>query len=252
MFATTADLAIAIALVAVTLSTLRSGERPRHVRSWLFFAFASAALFIHAALAAFELADLAAIFEVLTLGLFALGVVLLYGADRERLRSIETHAERDATTGLLNRRAFREVASERLRKSHAALALAVMDLDGFKQVNDAHGHSEGDKILELVATAIRVNLRARDLACRYGGDEFVLFLDASTEAEARLVLERVRTIIATVTAASGASITASIGVALSSGGASELDDLILAADHALIAVKRAGKDQLRVAEGVAL
>ena len=98
--------------MAVTISTLRSGQRPRRVRSWLFFAFASVALFAHALLASFDLVDLAAMFEVLTLALFALGVVLLYGADREQLRSIETHAERDATTGLLNRRAFRELQSE--------------------------------------------------------------------------------------------------------------------------------------------
>ena len=231
-FATSADLAIAIALVAVTISTLRSGQRPRRVRSWLFFAFASVALLAHSLLASFDLVDL-----------FAFGVVLLYGADREQLRSIETHAERDATTGLLNRRAFRELARERLEKSRAQAAVAVMDVDGFKQVNDARGHLEGDKILELVATAIRVNLRGRDLACRYGGDEFVVFLDASSATEARRVLERMRTIIASVTAAAGASVTASIGVALTSGGASELDDLIRAADHALIAVKQSGKDR---------
>ena len=127
-----------------------------------------------------------------------------------------------------------------------------MDVDGFKQVNDARGHLEGDKILELVATAIRVNLRRRDLACRYGGDEFVIFLDASSALEARRILERMRTIIASVTAAAGASVTASIGVALTTGGASELDDLIRAADHALIAVKQSGKDQLRVAESLAV
>ena len=127
-----------------------------------------------------------------------------------------------------------------------------MDVDGFKQVNDARGHLEGDKILELVATAIRVNLRRRDLACRYGGDEFVIFLDASSALEARRILERMRTIIASVTAAAGASVTASIGVALTTSGASELDDLIRAADHALIAVKQSGKDQLRVAESLAV
>ena len=246
-FATTADLAIAIALVAVTISTLRSGQRPRRVRSWLFFASASIALFVHAALASFDLADLASLFEVLTLALFALGVVVLYGADREQLRSIESHAERDATTGLLNRRAFRELARDRLRKSRAPVAVAVMDLDGFKQVNDSRGHLEGDKILELVATSIRVNLRTSDIACRYGGDEFVVLLEASSASEARRVLERMRTIIASVTAAAGASVTASIGVALSSGATADLDELIGDADHALMAVKRAGKDQLRVA-----
>ncbi len=208
-FATTADLAIAIALVALTISTLRSGQRPQRARSWLFFAAASMTLVAHAALAAFgsaEAADMAALFEVITLALFAVGFVLLYGADREHLRTIETHAERDATTGLLNRRAFREVVAGRLQKAgHATTsALAVLDLDGFKGVNDSRGHPEG-----------------------------------------------IRKIIASVSESAGASVTASVGVALSGRTMADLDDLIRTADDALIEVKRTGKDQLRVAEGFA-
>ena len=252
VFATTADLAIAIALVAVTLSTLRSGQRPRRVRSWLFFAVGSVALFVHALLASFDQADLAALFEVMTLALFAVGVVLLYGSDREQLRSIEADAERDATTGLLNRRRFRELAIEHLRRTHAMSAIAVLDLDGFKLVNDSRGHPEGDRVLELVASAIRVNLRTRDLACRYGGDEFVLLLGATGPTEARRVLERVRTVIASVTTAAGLTVTASVGVAMTSEQVTELDALIGSADDALMAVKRSGKDQLRVAEGLGL
>ncbi len=255
-FATTADLAIAIALVALTISTLRSGQRPQRARSWLFFAAASMTLVAHAALAAFgsaEAADMAALFEVITLALFAVGFVLLYGADREHLRTIETHAERDATTGLLNRRAFREVVAGRLQKAgHATTsALAVLDLDGFKGVNDSRGHPEGDRVLELVATAIRVNLRPGDVAARYGGDEFVIFLDRCGPVEATRVLQRIRKIIASVSESAGASVTASVGVALSGRTMADLDDLIRTADDALIEVKRTGKDQLRVAEGFA-
>src|SRR2546428_5149054 len=87
------------------------------------------------------------------------------------MRTIETHAERDATTGLLNRRAFRDAASAILarRDPSRGSVLAVLDLDGFKAVNDSRGHPAGDQILELVAAAIRTNLRVRDVAGRYGG-----------------------------------------------------------------------------------
>ncbi len=255
-FSSTADLAIAVALVAVTVSTLLSGQRPQRARSWLFFAAASITLVVHAGLAAFgsgDAADMAALFEVVTLALFAVGFVLLYGADREHLRTIETHAERDATTGLLNRRAFREVVGGRLRKAGRATAsaLAVLDLDGFKEVNDSRGHPVGDRILKLVATAIRVNLRPGDVAARYGGDEFVIFLDRCGPEEASRVLQRIRTVIASVSVSAGASVTASVGVALSGGTMANLDDLIRTADDALIEVKRTGKDQLRVVEGLA-
>src|SRR2546428_6598284 len=87
------------------------------------------------------------------------------------MRTIETHAERDATTGLLNRRAFRDAASAILARRDPSRdsVLAVLDLDGFKAVNDSRGHPAGDQILELVAAAIRTNLRVRDVAGRYGG-----------------------------------------------------------------------------------
>jgi diguanylate cyclase (GGDEF)-like protein len=247
-----AELALSIGLLAVTVSTLRSGRRPARVRSWLFFAAASMTLVVRTSLDAFgtsAFADASALFELVTIALFAGGFVLLYGADRERMRTIETHAEHDATTGLLNRRAFREVVGERLRKASAEArsALAVLDLDGFKAVNDSRGHPVGDHVLELVATAIRANLRTNDVAARYGGDEFIVFLDRCGLAEAQRILQRIRTIVATVTGTVDASVTASVGLVASVPGHNDLDQLIALADRALIEVKQSGKDQIRVA-----
>jgi len=244
-----ADLAIAVSLVALTISALRSGRRPRRARSWLFFALASVTLVVHATLDVFvEMSAAASVFEVVTLALFAIGLASLYGAEREYQQAIEHHAERDATTGLLNRRAFHELAGERLTATTASSALAVLDLDGFKAVNDLQGHPAGDRILEVVAAAIRANLRPSDLAARYGGDEFVVFLEGCGLDEARRIMQRIRAIVASVTAATGMSVTVSVGLASSRGVTDGLDELIRAADGALIAVKQAGKDQLRVAE----
>ena len=252
-FVSSADLAIAISIAALSVSALRSGRRPRRMRSWLFFALASVTLVAHSAFGTQgeSLAEAAALFELLTLALFAIGFVLLYGADREQLRSIETRAELDPTTGLLNRQAFRELVAAHLRRPrHGPSAVAVVDLDGFKAVNDSRGHPAGDEVLGLVAAAIRANLRAQDLASRYGGDEFVIFLADCPVESALPIMERVRAVVAGVTAAAGSTVTASVGLALSPEGGAQLDDLVRTADRALLSVKRTGKNQLLVAETV--
>ena len=251
-FATSADLALALSIAALTVTALRSGRRPHRVRSWLVFAAASLALLAHTifdALGSAVFGNAAALSEVLSLGLFAFGFALLYGADRDQMRTIETHAERDATTGLLNRRAFRDAASAILarRDPSRGSVLAVLDLDGFKAVNDSRGHPAGDQILELVAAAIRTNLRVRDVAGRYGGDEFVIFLSDCGLPEAERILQRVRKIISSVSTATGSAVTASVGLVASDRAGYRLDDLIRAADHALLDSKHSGKDQLRVA-----
>jgi diguanylate cyclase (GGDEF)-like protein len=223
------------------------------VRSWLFFALASLTLVGHSAFGTQgeSQAEIAALLELLTLALFAIGFVLLYGADREQLRSIETRAELDQTTGLLNRQAFRELVAAQLRRPHRGpSAVAVVDLDGFKAVNDSRGHPAGDEVLGLVATAIRANLRAEDLASRYGGDEFVVFLADCPVESALRIMERIRAVVAAVTTASGSTVTASVGLALSADGADDLDDLVDTADRALLSVKRSGKDHLLLAQNV--
>jgi diguanylate cyclase len=252
-FIASADLAIAISIAALSISALRSGRRPPRMRSWVFFALGSLTVVVHSAYGTLGAgqAETAALFKLLTLALFAVGFVLLYGADREQLRSIETRAELDPTTGLLNRQAFRELVGARLRRpSRGPSAVAVVDLDGFKAVNDERGHPAGDEVLGLVATAIRANLRAQDLASRYGGDEFVVFLADCPVESALRIMERIRAVVAGVTAASGSTVTASVGLALSADGSEDLDALVRTADRALLAVKRSGKNQLLLAETV--
>ena len=117
-------------------------------------------------------------------------------------------------------------------------------------MNDSRGHPAGDEVLGLVAAAIRANLRAQDLASRYGGDEFVVFLADCPVESALPIMERIRAVVAGVTAASGSTVTASVGLALSPDGGAELDDLVRTADRALLSVKRSGKNQLLVAETV--
>jgi diguanylate cyclase (GGDEF)-like protein len=245
----TADLAIAISLATVSITALRSGRRPRHMRSWLLFAVGSLTLVAHSALDGVGgQADASALFELLTLALFATGFVLLYGSERDRLRDIETRAERDLTTGLLNRDAFRRAVANQLRRTkRGPAAIAIVDLDGFKAVNDSSGHPAGDKVLELVASAIRANLRAHDLAGRYGGDEFVVYLDDCGADSALRIMQRIRAVVAAITRASGLAVTASVGLAISREG-EDFDELVGHADRALLDSKRAGKDQLLVAE----
>jgi diguanylate cyclase (GGDEF)-like protein len=171
----------------------------------------------------------------------------------------------DPPTGLIERWHWDEVAAEevaRARGNGHSVALIMLDLDRFKDVNDNYGHLAGDAVLRGVADVIRENTRDGDLACRYGGsagDEFMVLLPKSGIEEALAVAERIRSgitamsVTAKVTREMSASIegqTASIGVATYClGDLAELDleDLMLDADVSLRAAKRHGRDRVCVA-----
>jgi len=171
----------------------------------------------------------------------------------------------DPPTGLIERWYWDEVAAEtvaRARVRGAAIALIMIDLDRFKDVNDSYGHLAGDAVLRSVADVIRDCTRDGDLACRYGGsagDEFLVLLPESGLDEALAVAERIRSgingmaVTAKVTRELSATIegqTASIGVATYClGDLAELDleDLMLDADVSLRAAKRHGRDRICVA-----
>jgi diguanylate cyclase (GGDEF)-like protein len=242
-----ANVALALSILALTVSSLRSGGRPSHGRSWLFFAAASGTLVVHALLETTDRADIAGIFEVATAALLGGGFVLLYGADREELRRLQSDAERDPMTQLYNLRMFRALASARLEASgeDARLAIAVIDLDGFKQVNDTHGHPAGDQALRLVATAVRASLRTSDLAARYGGDEFVLLLDRCDDAAADRIVQRIKQTVQALSGGVGYPISFSAGLAVYPTIGRDLDTLIRQADDALFVAKRAGKNDVR-------
>ena len=122
----------------------------------------------------------------------------------------------------------------------------TLDLDHFKRVNDEQGHEAGDRALAMVGAVIADHVRGADLAARWGGEEFVVVLPGADAPAARAFAERVRAAVAT----SGTGLTASAGVAVSEIPA-DPRALLAAADAAMYAAKRAGRDRTVVADGYA-
>lgn len=157
----------------------------------------------------------------------------------------------DSLTGVsLREYFFRRVREEHHRASryHSRFALLMIDLDGFKEINDSHGHQVGDRYLNLLGAEIRSHLRAADLACRYGGDEFCILLPETGFEGAHTIAERLRRAIAGLTLSTNgepARATVSIGMAMfPDHGADSLSSLLKHADQALYRAKRQGKDQV--------
>jgi diguanylate cyclase (GGDEF)-like protein/PAS domain S-box-containing protein len=158
----------------------------------------------------------------------------------------------DSLTGALSRRAFFETAvrQEKPFRDHGRQsALLMLDLDLFKEVNDTYGHQTGDDVLRAVSAAAGGEIRTSDAIGRYGGDEFVVLLRGSDVPAATVVAERIRERVAhTVleTAGSQVHVTVSIGVAaLGDGnGNGDIANTIAAADRALYAAKRAGRNRV--------
>ncbi len=151
----------------------------------------------------------------------------------------------DEVTRLYNRRYFsvrleEEVA--RYRRFGHPLSLVLVDLDGFKVVNDELGHLAGDETLRGVAEVLLKNSRGIDVICRYGGDEFAVLLVETARAGAGPYAERMRDILSAASFSHGRQVTASLGVASLPEDAATGDDLVRAADEALYAAKRAGKN----------
>jgi diguanylate cyclase (GGDEF)-like protein len=157
----------------------------------------------------------------------------------------QLQASTDSLTGLLNRRSFEDrVAS--IRKSEAPLAVAMADLDHFKQLNDTYGHDTGDRALRLFSSVVRDALRSQDIVSRHGGEEFAIAFPQCTAEQARDVLDAVRARLCAATGLAGLpTFTVSFGVA----DADEQDDLpaVLArADSALFDAKLRGGDRVAI------
>ena len=173
-------------------------------------------------------------------------------AAREALRE---QATTDPLTGLANRRALLDTLArelERSRRSATTCSIVFVDLDHFKQVNDSHGHSVGDKVLQEVASRMRAILRPYDIVGRYGGEEFIVVLPGCNAAGALAAAERLRASMSRTAIVVGDArlrVTCSLGVAVGSAENGWDRDLLLsAADAAGYRAKRAGRDQVVMAE----
>ena len=159
-------------------------------------------------------------------------------------------ARADTLTGLLNRRGFEErLAAEvaRATRERTSLALVSLDLDHFKRVNDEQGHEAGDRALAMVGAVIADHVRGADPAARWGGEEFVVVLPGADAPAAHAFAGRDRAAVA----ASGTGLTASAGVAVSDIPP-DPPALLAAADAAMYAAKRTGRDRTVVADGGAV
>jgi len=157
-------------------------------------------------------------------------------------------ASHDALTGLANRRLFDDATQRQVAqsvRSQDQLALLAIDLDGFKAVNDSLGHEMGDAVLREAANRLRSEIRAGDIAARWGGDEFVVLLAGALRPEALHTAERIVVALGRPYAGVAVQVTASVGVAMFPKDGTTAQSLFEAADAALYAAKRDGKNCVR-------
>lgn len=169
-------------------------------------------------------------------------------------QSVSQQAYTDPLTGLPNRRALDEHLEHEIvlaQHQEAPLCVIMMDLDGFKYINDAHGHATGDKVLQAVARHLQRNLRASDFLARYGGDELTLVLSKTTLFDAQKVADKMRHSISefrySLDGETRVTLSISGGIAAYPIHALTASDLLRAADHALYHAKRRYRGEFLVA-----
>jgi len=160
----------------------------------------------------------------------------------ERLQHMADH---DPLTGLVNRRSFERALSRHaagIRRYGATGALLVLDLDGFKHVNDTHGHVAGDELIVSCARALASRLRATDVLARLGGDEFAVLLPHGGQTEAVEVAEALVDVVRSAGGTERARVTVSVGVAQFDDIMVTADEVLVRADRAMYEAKAAGRD----------
>jgi diguanylate cyclase (GGDEF)-like protein len=182
----------------------------------------------------------------------ALGVFLLRRRVERLLGATQALSHLDPLTGLFNRRFLIEQAPRiwrQARRDGTRVAAMVLDIDHFKRLNDAHGHAAGDDVLRAVATALSATVRPADVLARTGGEELVVLGLVGDPDEARRLAERLRAAVAGTRSLDGHTVTASIGVALTSpidgdDPADALWRLVDRADAAMYEAKLQGRDRV--------
>jgi diguanylate cyclase (GGDEF)-like protein len=182
----------------------------------------------------------------------AFGVYVLRRRVQRLLEATQALSRQDPLTGLANRRFLVEQAPRvwrQARREGSRVAAMVLDLDHFKQLNDAHGHAAGDAVLRTVASSLAATVRPTDVLARTGGEEMIVLGLVSDPAEAHRLAERLRAAVRTSRTDDGHSVTASIGIALTrpvdgEDAGDAMWRLVDRADGAMYAAKQAGRDRV--------
>lgn len=185
--------------------------------------------------------------NVVTQSLALLTVTMLFSVLADRLRIESAAARFDPLTGLRNRRALTEEAAAPLAlcaRHRRPVAVAFIDLDDFKQVNDRHGHGHGDRLLAACGRLIAAQCRSSDIAARWGGDEFVVVMPETGRDEAGALMERLRRALAAEPPMREHGVTATIGVLVDDPSTLDVPALLVHADGTMLGGKRSGKDRV--------
>jgi diguanylate cyclase len=254
-------LSIGVAVVTasglITGIVIRASAVPRMAVPHLLFAFVPLIIFVA------SLPDRAYLVIAFLLGLWCIGCVQLSLAVHQRMKAqllaehqLSLLARRDYLTGLANRASFDAHGSSLFHNAQANrsyFTLAVIDLDGFKGVNDTHGHAAGDELLKEVSARIQALLGARHFAARLGGDEFAIVFDPDAKLDDATGLgdQIVRSLKCPfVVSGTALQISGSVGIAAWDGPADSFASVVERADRALYRAKNAGRNQVQVLLGL--
>ena len=169
--------------------------------------------------------------------------------NEESRRVLETLANRDGLTGLMNRRHFMQAAEmeqQRAQRYRRPVTVAMADLDSFKKLNDTYGHAAGDAVLRAFAEQVRETLRQSDLVCRYGGEEFAFLFPEIGPSETARLAERLRLACAghDVPLADGRRVRATVSIGLADASECPIESALRQADEALYEAKRQGRNRV--------
>lgn len=178
----------------------------------------------------------------------ALGLVVWISRLRRELISARQLARVDSLTGLPNRQALIEAIEAELSRAKRftrSFSIALMDCDGFKEINDLRGHLIGDDVLRRYGQVLQRQTRRFDCAGRWGGDEFLIVLPEINQDDAKLFAERLRAALRHEIERDYPTLTCSLGVVTFPGAAANWEDCVRQADEAMYTAKRLGRDQTR-------
>jgi diguanylate cyclase (GGDEF)-like protein len=168
-------------------------------------------------------------------------------SNEQLINGLNERATRDGLTGLLNRTAFMELATQEINRLHSAgsvCTLILADLDHFKSLNDSHGHAAGDTAIQAFAAACRASVRHTDLVGRYGGEEFTILLPGADVESAEIIAGEISRRLASAEAPDGITFpTVSYGIAPSTLDNAEVAHMVVAADKALYQAKSLGRNR---------